>query len=99
MWFLPLVARAALSYGTLLRGKKFRKVGEIGWNEYFLYGLIFKLLSSRGPKLEKLIIVRFSQRVIFSVLIGGLLLFSYKKFLLFLMLKISALFCHYKEEL
>jgi len=75
MWFLPLVARAALSYGTLLRGKKFRKVGEIGWNEYFLYGLIFKLLSSRGPKLEKLIIVRFSQRVIFSVLIGGLLLF------------------------
>lgn len=99
MWFLPLVARAALSYGTLLRGKKFRKVGEIGWNEYFLYGLIFKLLSSRGPKLEKLIIVRFSQRVIFSVLIGGLLLFSYKKFLLFLMLKISALFCHYKKEL
>ena len=99
MWFLPLVARAALSYGTLLRGKKFSKIGEIGWNEYFLYGLIFKLLSTRGPKLEKLIMVRFSQRVIFSVLIGGLLLFSYKKFLLFLMLKISALFCHYKKEL
>ena len=99
MWFLPLVARAALSYGTLLRGKKFSKIGEIGWNEYFLYGLIFKLLSTRGPKLEKLMMVRFSQRVIFSVLIGGLLLFSYKKFLLFLMLKISALFCHYKKEL
>jgi len=75
MWFLPLVARAALSYGTLLRGKKFSKVGELGWNEYFLYGLVFKLLSTRGPKLEKLIMVRFSQRVIFSVLIGGLLLF------------------------
>ena len=99
MWFLPLVARAALSYGTLLRGKKFSKIGERGWNEYFLYGLIFKLLSTRGPKLEKLMMVRFSQRVIFSVLIGGLLLFSYKKFLLFLMLKISALFCHYKKEL
>ena len=97
MWFLPLVARAALSYGTLLKGKKFIKTGELGWNEYFLYGLIFKLLRARGPKLEKLIIVRFSQRVIFSVLIGGLLLFSYKKFLLFLMLKISTLFCHYKK--
>ena len=97
IWFLPLVARAALSYGTLLGGKKFSKTRELGWNEYFLYGLIFKLLSARGPKLEKLVIVSFSQRVIFSLLIGGLLLCSYKKFLLFLMLKISALFCHYKE--
>ena len=99
IWFLPLVARAALSYGTLIRGKSFRKIREIGWNERLLYRLIFKLLTKRGPKIEKILIVSFSQRVIFSVLVGRVLLLSYKKFLLFLMLKISALFCHYKKEL
>ena len=97
IWFLPLVARAALSYGTLIRGKSFRKIREIGWNERLLYRLIFKLLTKRGPKIEKILIVSFSQRVIFSVLVGRVLLLSYKKFLLFLMLKISALFCHYKK--
>ena len=99
IWFLPLVARSVFAQSTLLRGKRFRKKREGGWNELLLYRLIFKMLRKRRPKIEKLLMVRFSKSVVFLLLMGGLILASYKKFLLFLMLKISALFCHYKKTI